>query len=83
MAVILSLREPIAFLDAAMLFVVQVLIARHPELMAPPETPGLRQPALLAAHEALECVFELQRSLKTYREILGSDDDGSTDDIQF
>ena len=33
----LHVPEPLALIDATLLFTVQVLLARHPELLLPPE----------------------------------------------
>ena len=38
----LPVSEPIALIDATLLFLVQVLLARHPDLYAPPESISAR-----------------------------------------
>ena len=40
----LHVPEPLALIDVTLLFTVQVLIARHPELLLPSEVPVLHPP---------------------------------------
>jgi hypothetical protein len=69
----ISLRvpEPLALIDATLLFTVQVLIARHPELLLPPEVPVLHAPpGLRAARHLLDEIRELHRAVESYRDFL-------------
>lgn len=63
-SVSLAIPEPLAFLDATLLFIIQVLLARHPDLLTPPDST-----APIASHERriLDAVFELQYALDSYR----------------
>jgi hypothetical protein len=89
----ISLRvpEPLALIDATLLFTVQVLIARHPELMLPPEVAVLHPPpGLRAARRLLDGIRELHRAIETYRYVLPQAlgdhcpaDGGDVDDIPF
>jgi hypothetical protein len=69
----LPIRDPLALLDATVLFVVQVLIAQHPDLLAPPEEPLPRAPGLRAARRIFDAVRELHIALDTYRASLPED----------
>jgi hypothetical protein len=63
--------EPLALLDATLLFLVQVLIAQHPDLLLPPELPEPRPPpGLRAAQRLLDGVRELHHALDAYRAML-------------
>lgn len=66
----LPIPEPFALLDATLLFIIQVLIAQHPDLLAPPEQPAPRTPGLRAARGIFEAVRELHDALDTYRALL-------------
>lgn len=66
----LPIPEPLALLDATLLFIIQVLIAQHPDLLAPPEQPAPRTPGLRAARRIFEAVRELHDALDTYRALL-------------
>jgi hypothetical protein len=87
--VLLPLPEPLALLDATLLFIIQVLIAQHPDLLAPPEQPAPRTPGLRAARRIFEAVRELHAALDTYRTFLPADspptpaDEQLGDDIPF
>ena len=72
-AVTLPLPEPIALLDATLLFLVQVLIARHPQLLAPPEEHAPPTPGLRAARRIFEAVRDLHTALGAYRAFLPAD----------
>ncbi|HEY8088962.1 MAG TPA: hypothetical protein VIF09_13980 [Polyangiaceae bacterium] len=83
----LPIAEPIALIDATLLFLVQVLLARHPDLYAPPEErreirppPGVR-----AAHHVLDAVREVHNAIELYNACRpDSLSPGSaTDDIPF
>ena len=81
--------EPLALLDATLLFIIQVLIAQHPDLLAAPEQPAPRPPGLRAARRIFEAVRELHVALDTYRTFLPADhpqtpaDEQLGDDIPF
>lgn len=63
--------EPLALIDATLLFTVQVLLARHPELLLPPEVTVLHPPpGLRAARHLLDGIRELHRAIEAYRELL-------------
>jgi hypothetical protein len=69
--VTLHVPEPIALIDATLLFAVQVLLARHPELLLPPEVAVLHPPpGLRAARCLLDGIRELHRAIETYRDAL-------------
>jgi hypothetical protein len=70
-AVSLHVPEPLALIDATLLFAVQVLIARHPELLLPPEVPVLRPPpGLRAARRLLGGIREVHHAITAYRDCL-------------
>jgi hypothetical protein len=83
----LPLPEPIALIDATLLFALQVLLARHPDLLAPPEEAEHRPPpGLRAARHILDAVRELHHALESYRAFLPdtiSHGDSPDDDIPF
>lgn len=87
--VTLPIPEPLAMLDATLLFLIQVLIAQHPELLAPPEEPAPPTPGLRAARRIFEAVRELHTALDSYRAFLPADhpralgDERHGDDIPF
>jgi hypothetical protein len=68
----LPIAELLPLLEAALLFVIQLLIAQHPDLLAPPDetTTGRPPPPLRAAHRLLDAVRELNLALDSYRDIL-------------
>jgi hypothetical protein len=67
----LHVPEPLALIEATLLFTVQVLVARHPELMLPPEVAVIHPPpGLRAARRLLDGIRELHRAIQTYRELL-------------
>jgi hypothetical protein len=67
----LHVPEPLALIDATLLFTVQVLVARHPELMLPPEVALLHPPpGLRAARRLLDGVRELHHAIELYRALL-------------
>jgi len=84
----LPVAELLPLLEAALLFVIQLLIAQHPDLLAPPEEATTMRPAppLRAAHRILDAVRELNHALDSYRAALpdlpGSGA-GADDDIPF
>jgi hypothetical protein len=79
----LPIAELLPLLEAALLFVIQLLIAQHPDLLAPPEEPTPGRPAapLRAAHRLLDAVRDLNLALDSYRAILPTmSSSGPTDD---
>ena len=63
----LPVPEPLALLDATLLFLIQVLLARHPDLLAPPEAPVVHPaPGLRAARRILDAVREVHQALEIY-----------------
>jgi hypothetical protein len=67
----LHVPEPLALIDATLLFTVQILVARHPELLLPPEVPVLHPPpGLRAARRLLDGIRDLHRTLVAYRDTL-------------
>jgi hypothetical protein len=68
----LPIAELLPLLEAALLFVIQLLIAHHPDLLAPPDeaTTVRPPPPLRAAHRLLDAVRELNLALDSYRDIL-------------
>jgi hypothetical protein len=84
-AVHLPVLEPLALIDATLLFAVQVLLAQHPDLLAPPEVPVLRPlPGLHAARHLLDAIRELHYAVDSYRGFLPTEADlRAGDDIPF
>lgn len=84
-AVRLPVLEPLALIDATLLFAVQVLIAQHPDLLAPPEVPVLRpSPGLRAARHLFDAIRELHHAVESYRGFLPTEAELRTsDDIPF
>jgi hypothetical protein len=93
-SVSLPIPEPLALLDATLLFIIQVLLARHPDLLAPPEAPVPHQPhGLRAARRIFDAVREVHHALEIYSVVLPdapalslgerSAENGSQDDIPF
>ncbi|MGH7345506.1 MAG: hypothetical protein ACREK4_11385 [Candidatus Rokuibacteriota bacterium] len=63
----LPVPEPLALLDATLLFLIQVLLARHPDLLAPPEAPVVHPaPGLRAARRIFDAVREVHHALEIY-----------------
>jgi len=87
--VALPIPEPVALVEATLLFVIQVLLAQHPDLLAPPEEPAPPTPGLRAARRIFEAVRELHAALDTYRAFLpdthplARGDERADDDITF
>ena len=86
-AVSLPVAEPLALIDATLLFLVQVLLARHPDLYAPPESgAALRPPpGTRAAHHIIDAVREVHNAIETYSAALPDPitPSGAADDIPF
>ena len=66
----LPLLDPLAFLDATALFVLQLLLAQHPELLEDPEQPSPSFRPLTHAQLLFTAVRELQYALEVYRACL-------------
>jgi hypothetical protein len=67
----LPVPEPLALLDATLLFILQVLLARHPDLLAPPEAPVPHPAAgLRAARRIVDAVREVHHALEIYGVVL-------------
>jgi hypothetical protein len=85
--VLLPVSEPIALIDATLLFLIQVLLAKHPELYPthetdpePPPPPGGR-----AARRILDAIREAHHAIEIYNTALSDtlSPGGATDDIPF
>jgi hypothetical protein len=83
----LPVSEPIALIDATLLFLVQVLLAKHPELYPSHETePEPRPPpGVRAAHHILDAIREVHRAIEIYNAALLDSlaPARGTDDIPF
>jgi hypothetical protein len=67
----LHVPEPLALIDATLLFTVQVLVARHPELLLPREEAArYPPPGLRVARRLLDGIRELHHAIETYRDLL-------------
>lgn len=67
----LPLADPLALLDATALFVIQVLLARHPDLLAEPALSSATPRAPLGHVDLLlGAVRELQYAIEVYRSCL-------------
>jgi hypothetical protein len=82
----LPIADPLALIDATLLFLIQVLIAKHPDLLAAPEEGLPTSPGSRAARHILDAIREVHRAVETYSAFLpsslstGNDND---DDIPF
>lgn len=79
----LPLPDPLALLQATTLFVLQVLLAQHPELLAAPEESSTPPPCALGhASLLLHAVRELHYAIEVYRSCLPdpAGGDGEHDD---
>ena len=82
----LPIADPLALVDATLLFLIQVLIAKHPELLAAPEEERLPAPGTRAARHILDAIRQVHHAIETYGDFLpstrsrGNDND---DDIPF
>jgi hypothetical protein len=76
-----------ALLDATLLFLIQVLLAQHPDLLTDIESTEPPAPRLRAARRILEAVRELHHTLETYIAVLPDApvriSDHPDDDIPF
>ena len=83
----LPIAEPIALIDATLLFLVQVLLAKHPELYPNHETEAEPRPppGVRAAHHILDAIREVHRAIEIYNAALPDSlaPGGGTDDIPF
>ncbi len=83
----LPVSEPIALIDATLLFLVQVLLAKHPELYPSHETEAQSRPppGVRAAHHILDAIREVHRAIEIYNTALPDSlsPAGGTDDIPF
>ena len=82
----LPIPEPLELLDATLLFLIQVLLAKHPDLLRlPDEAPDQRPaPGVRAARRILDAVREVHHALESYRAFLPDTISvGDADDIPF
>jgi hypothetical protein len=80
----LPLSDHLTLLEATLLFGLQMLLARHPDLLAPPEQTDTLRPTipLYGARRLLAAIRELNHALEQYREAL-HDRPNADDDILF
>jgi len=66
----------LVLLEETMLFVIQLLVARHPELLAAPEEVDtlVAEPPLRAAHRILDALREVTEALEDYRHVVRDSD---------
>ena len=83
----LPVSEPFALIDATLLFLVQVLLAKHPELYPSHETEAQPRPphGARAAHHILDAIREVHRAIEIYTAAPPDSlsPGGATDDIPF
>ena len=83
----LPISEPIALIDATLLFLVQGLLAKHPELYPTHETEAQPRspPGVRAAHHILDAIREVHHAIEIYNAALPDtlSPSGGTDDIPF
>jgi len=83
----LPVSEPIALIDATLLFLVQVLLAKHPELYPNHETEAEPRPppGVRAAHHILDAIREVHHAIEIYNAALPDtlSPGGGNDDIPF
>jgi hypothetical protein len=72
-AVTLPVPEPLALLEATLLFAVQLLVAHNPDLLALPDDPPKPTPRLRAAHHIVDAIREVQYALDRYRASLANE----------
>ena len=79
--------EPLALIDATLLFLVQVLLAKHPDLYAPPDSgkESRPPPGTRAAHHIIDAVREVHNAIELYSAALPNTISPGTadDDIPF
>jgi hypothetical protein len=61
--------EPLALIDATLLFAAQILIAENPVLLAPPEGATTLSPQVRAARHLLDALRELHAAVEIYRDL--------------
>ena len=83
----IPVHEPLDLIDATLLFLIQVLLAKHPDLLAPPEEAAEPRPPLgvRAAHHILDAIREVHHAIEIYRAALPDTlvPGDRTDDIPF
>lgn len=88
----LPVTEPLAFLDATLLFIIQVVLAHHPDLLSPPDStePPISRLRLRPEHRLLDALRELHYALDSYRTLVSDDtlypesiDFSTTDNFPF
>lgn len=73
----LTLPEPLALIEATLLFTIQVLIAKHPDLLLP-DTAVLRNSGI-AARRVIDNLRELHHAIAAYR----AEHEQAADDLPF
>jgi hypothetical protein len=66
----LPVADPITLVDATLLFLVQVLLANHPELAADDDDEPRPPPTLRAARHILGAIREVHYAIETYNAVL-------------
>jgi hypothetical protein len=66
----LPIADPITLVDATLLFLVQVLLANHPELAADDDEEPRPPPTLRAARHILGAIREVHYAIETYNAFL-------------
>jgi hypothetical protein len=83
----LPVSEPIALIDATLLFLVQVLLAKHPELYPKHETDAESRPppGVRAAHHILDAIRDVHHAIELYNAALPDtlSPSGGADDFPF
>jgi len=83
----LPVSEPIALIDATLLFLVQVLLAKHPDLYPRHETEAQPRPppGVRAAHHILDAIREVHHAIEIYNDALPDSlaPGSGNDDIPF
>jgi hypothetical protein len=82
----LPVADPLALCDATLLFLVQVLLAKHPELAGDDDHEPRPPPPLRAARHILGAIREVHYAIETYNDFLPNSlpsGRGATDDIPF
>ena len=68
----LPIANPITLIDATLLFLVQVLLANHPELAVDDDDEHRHPPTLRAARHILGAIREVHYAIETYNAFLPS-----------